>query len=233
MLKELRKDLRKYASKKQAKILQWFFKTAPGEYAEGDIFIGVKVPQIRAVVKKYKDLGLKETIQLLKSKIHEERLAALLILVSKFHDGDNAFREKIYSLYLKHADYINNWDLVDLSAHHIAGSFLIKTNKGVLYLLAKSRNMWKRRISIVSTFHFIKNNKFDDTLKIAKLLINDKEDLIHKATGWMLREVGKRDITIEEKFLKKYYRKMPRTMLRYAIERFPEPKRLAYLNGRV
>jgi len=233
VLKELQKELRKYSSKAQAEILQRFFKTGPGEYGEGDIFIGVKVPPIRATAKKYQDISFAETVQLLKSKIHEERLTALLILVFKYAKGDEFKRKKIYTTYLKNTKYINNWDLVDLTAERIVGAFLIDKDQDMLYQLAESKSLWERRIAILSTFHYIKNGKFGDTLRISRLLINDPEDLIHKAVGWMLREVGKRDLDVEERFLKKYYKKMPRIMLRYAIERFPEPKRQAYLKGRI
>ena len=225
--------MKKFSSKKHAKILQWFFKTGPGDYAEGDCFIGVKVPQIRVVAKRFKDISLKETITLLKSDIHEERLAALLILIAKYAKEDDAGKKKIYELYLRNTNCINNWDLVDLSAEHIVGSFLRDRSRKPIYALAKSKVLWERRIAALSTYHYIKNGDFNDTLRIARMLINDREDLIHKAMGWMLREVGKRDINAEERFLKKYYKKMPRTMLRYAIERFPEPRRQAYLKGQI
>jgi len=230
-LNQIRKELKKYSSKKHAKALQWFFKTGPGQYGEGDIFIGVKAAHIRATSKKYRDSSLKDTIRLLKSKIHEERTTALLILVLKYAKSDKINQKKIYDLYLSHTKYINNWDLVDLTAEHIVGAFLMDKSKRPLYCLVKSKMLWERRISILSTFHFIRNNKFGDTLKIAKILMNDKEDLIHKAVGWLLREIGKRDLATEESFLKKHYKKMPRTMLRYAIEKFPESKRQAYLKG--
>jgi len=226
-LLNLKKELKTKASSKKAKILQRFFKTGPGEYSEGDVFLGVVVPEIRKLVKKYSNLEIKEIIKLLHSKIHEERLTALLIMVSKFQIEKN--KEKIYNLYLKNTKYINNWDLVDLSAHKIIGDYLSNKSKLILYKLAKSKNLWDRRISIVSTFSFIRNNNFKETLKIAKILLNDKHDLIHKAVGWMLREVGKRDLKVEEEFLKKYYKKIPRTMFRYAIEKFPEKKRKQYL----
>jgi len=232
-INELKKDLRRDSSKKHAKALQWFFKTGPGEYAEGDIFIGVKVPKIRSVVRKFKNLSLRETKVLLHSKIHEERLAALLILVQKYSKAQEVEREKIYNIYLKNTKYINNWDLVDLSAGHIVGAFLADKTKKEIHVLAKSKTLWERRIAIIATFYFIKQGIFNHTLRIAHMLLVDKEDLIHKAVGWMLREVGKRDLKSEEEFLKKYYKRMPRTMLRYAIERFPEPKRQAYLKGRI
>lgn len=228
----LKKNLRKYASKEKAKLLERFFKTGPGEYAQGDKFIGVQVSCIRSVVKEFKDVfSLNEAEQLLKSSIHEERLAALLILISKFKESDQRVQDKIHRLYLKNTRCINNWDLVDLSAKHITGAYLLNRDKKILYDLARSRNLWKRRIAVLSCFHYIGLDKFDDCLKIARVLINDEHDLIHKAVGWMLREIGKRDLKTEEVFLKKHYKSMPRTMLRYAIERFEENKRLKYLKG--
>jgi 3-methyladenine DNA glycosylase AlkD len=226
-LLNLKKELRMEASPNKAKISQRFFKTGPGEYGEGDVFLGITVPDTRKVVKGYSNLKLKEVVRLLHSKIHEERLTALLIMVNKFQAEKN--KEKIYNLYLKNTKYINSWDLVDLSAPKIIGAYLLCKPKLILYKLAESKNIWERRISIISTFCFIKNNKFKETLKIAKILLNDEQDLIHKAVGWMLREVGKRDLKTEEEFLKKYYKRMPRTMLRYAIEKFPEKKRKKYL----
>ena len=229
----IRKELKKYASKEKAAILQRFFKTGPGEYGEGDIFLGVKVPETRAVAKKFKDLTLNDTISLLKSKIHEERLLALLILVQKYSSGDSGTRKKVYTAYLKNTNYINNWDLVDLSAYKIVGAYLADKSRKPLYGLVRSPNMWERRIAILSTYNFIKSDDFEDTIKISRLLLNDTHDLIHKAVGWMLREVGKRDISVCEGFLKGCYSSMPRTMLRYAIERFPEGKRLQYLHGQI
>ena len=226
-LSGLRKELKSKADKKKAKILQRFFKTGPGEYGEGDVFLGVVVPEIRKIVKEYDSLKLKDVAKLLRSKIHEEKLTALLVMVNKFQAEEE--REKIYRLYLKTTKYINNWDLVDLSADKIVGDYLLNKPKLILYKLAKSKNVWERRIAVMSTFNFIKNNKFEETLKIAKTLLNDEHDLIHKAVGWMLREIGKRDLKTEEKFIKKYCKKMPRTMLRYAVERFPVKKRKQYL----
>ncbi|MFA6378248.1 MAG: DNA alkylation repair protein [Candidatus Omnitrophota bacterium] len=232
-MNDIQKELRKYASPQKAKILQGFFKTGPGEYGEGDVFIGVQVPFVRQVAKKFQDVSLKEATCLLKSPIHEERELALFILVFQFLRSDEKEREIIYKAYLKNTRYINNWDLVDLSAEKIIGPFLADKSKAPLIRLARSLSLWERRIAILSTFYFIKNYEFKETLKIAKILIGDPEDLIHKAVGWMLREVGKRDQASEEKFLKKYYEKMPRTMLRYAIERFSFARRKAYLEGRV
>jgi len=210
-----------------------FFKTGPGEYGFGDKFLGIRVPVIRQTVKKYKDATLSTTEKLLKSKYHEIRLFALLLLVSNFSNADDVKQDKIYHLYLDNTRYINNWDLVDSSAHKIVGAYLENKDRTVLYNLSTSPSLWERRIAIISTFHFIRNNQFDDTLNISKQLLNDDEDLIHKAVGWMLRETGKRDKFIETEFLKKYYQRMPRTMLRYAIERFNADERQKYLHGKV
>jgi len=226
-LLSLKKELKDRASPRKAKILQKFFKTGPGEYGEGDVFLGITVPDIREVAKKYICLKIEDVVKLLHSKIHEDRLTALLIMVNKFQTGND--KEKIYNLYLKNTKYINSWDLVDLSADKIVGAYLSDKPKSILYKLAKSKSVWEKRISIMATFNFIKNNKFEETLKTAKILLNDEHDLIHKAVGWMLREIGKRELKTEEKFLKKYYKKMPRTMLRYAIEKFSEKKRKQYL----
>jgi len=228
---KLKSDLRKYSDKGTAKILQRFFKTGPGEYAEGDIFLGIKVPILRTLAKQYQNLAFNETLRLLKSRIHEERLLSLLILIIKYRKAHSSGKEKIYKAYLKYSKYINNWDLVDATAKHIIGDFLMNKDKAPIYKLARSGSLWERRIAILSTFHFIENNDFEDTLKIAEILILDPHDLIHKAVGWMLREVGKRGIYSEERFLKKHRTVMPRTMLRYAVERFPESKRQAYLQG--
>jgi len=231
LLKQLRLVLQKHGNKKQAGLLQRYFKTGPGEYAEGDIFLGIKVPVLRALAKEYQCLTLDATLRLLKSRIHEERLLALLILILKYRKANLLDKERIYKAYLNHSKYINNWDLVDVTAKHIVGDFLKDKDRLPLYRLASSKSLWEKRIAILSTFHFIENNDFEDTLKIAKTLIFDPHDLIHKAVGWMLREVGKRDMVCEERFLKQHYAVMPRTMLRYAIERFPESKRKAYLKG--
>lgn len=232
-LNNLKKEIKTKADSKKAEILQRFFKTGKGDYGEGDLFLGIMVPEQREIAKKYNTLPLADIIKLLKSKIHEERLIVLFILVDKFQKGDNRKKERIYKLYLNNAKYINNWDLVDLSADKIVGEYLKDKPKKILYQLAQSRNLWERRIAIMATFQFIKNGQFKDTLKISKILISDEHDLIHKAVGWMLREVGKRERGTEEAFLKKYYKKMPRTMLRYAIERFPEKRRQQYLKGGV
>lgn len=235
-LLELRKELKKLANPQKAKILRRFFKTGKGEYGEGDVFLGITVPQSRKIAIKFRNLGFSEITQLLKSKIHEERLIALLILVNNFNTGDEKIQEKIYNFYLKNTKHINNWDLVDLSADKIMGGYLFSLGRGpvatpsILINLAKSKNIWERRIAMISTYYFIKNNKLKKTLKIAEILLSDKHDLIQKAVGWMLREVGKRDLETEIGFLSKHYKKMPRTMLRYAIEKFPEKLRKAYLS---
>jgi 3-methyladenine DNA glycosylase AlkD len=232
-VKEIQLRLPKLGNKQRAENSQRYFKTGPGEYGEGDIFLGIAVPELRKLAKEYQALTLTEAAQLLRSPIHEERLLALLILVRSFAKGDDRFKEKIYHLYLDNTQYINNWDLVDLSAVYIVGAFLKDKSKKPLYALAKSNNLWERRIAIIATFYFIKEGEFTESMEIARMLLSDKEDLIHKAVGWMLREVGKRHLATEERFLKKHYKKMPRTMLRYAIEKFPEAKRQRYLKGTV
>ena len=230
---DIMRRLEELADKKKAQVLQRFFKTGPGEYGEGDLFLGIKVPELRKLSKEYEGITLKEAKQLLRSSIHEQRLLALLLLIRKFSKGDVGARERIYELYIRNTQYINNWDLVDVSAEHVVGAYLMERNKEQLYRLAKSASLWERRISILSTFHYVKHNEFSETLKISKMLLSDEEDLIHKAVGWMLREVGKRHLPTEEKFLRAHYKIMPRTMLRYAIERFPEPKRQRYLKGKI
>jgi 3-methyladenine DNA glycosylase AlkD len=221
--------LRSLGDPATAAFLPRFFKTGPGEYGEGDVFIGVRVPAIRKVAKEFKELPLPEAVRLLHSKIHEERLAALVILVSQAAKGDAQTQRRIYHLYLANTKCINNWDLVDLSAPQLVGAYLENKSRKPLYRLAKSSCLWDRRISILATFHFIRQGDFDDTLKIAEMLLGNKEDLIHKAVGWMLREVGKRDQDALASFLQKHCRTMPRTMLRYAIERLSERTRQAYL----
>ena len=217
-------SLNKLAKPERVPQLQRFFKTGPGEYAEGDILIGVYVPDIRKTANKYKTLPIAETKKRLKSKIHEERLLALLILVNQFNNGNLKDQETIYNVYLSNTKYINNWDLVDASAHLIVGPFLEGKNSKTLEELAKSETLWERRIAMMAAFYEIKKLKFGTALKIAKILLNDSHDLIHKSVGWMLREIGKRDLETEEQFLEKHSTKMPRTMLRYAIECFPKEK---------
>jgi 3-methyladenine DNA glycosylase AlkD len=231
MLKKLLEELKSLENKEQAKLLQGFFKTGKGQYGEGDIFLGIKVPVQRETAKKYLDLSLENIQELLNSNIHEYRLVGLLILIEKFKKVEN--KKDIFDFYLKNAKRINNWDLVDLSAPNIVGNFLLDKNRDILLEYAKSDNLWEKRISILSTAAFIRNNEFDEIIKISEMLLNDSHDLIHKAVGWMLREVGKRDLEILETFLKKHYKNMPRTMLRYSIEKFPEEKRKAYLKGNI
>lgn len=229
----IKNEMRKLANKKIAEHSQRFFKTGKGQYGEGDIFLGIRVPVLRKIAKKFRRISLAEVSKLLESKFHEERLLSILMLVNLFKSGDEDDQELIYELYLDKTKFINNWDIVDISAGNIVGAFLFEKDKAPLYRLVFSENLWERRIAIVATFYFIRNDEFDDTLKIAEILFTDKEDLIHKAVGWMLREVGKRVIEIEEEFLEEHYLKMPRTMLRYAIERFPETRRKMYLRGQV
>ena len=232
-VQDIQKRLKKLGNKKHAAISQRFFKTGPGEYGEGDVFIGIRVPILRKLVKEYLDLALKDVKTLLRSKYHEERLLSLFIMVDQFSKGDQRKKKSTYELYLENTGFVNNWDLVDSSAEHIVGAYLMDRSKTVLYRLAQSEDLWQRRISIMSTFHFVKRHEFSETLKISKMLLFDRQDLIHKATGWMLREIGKRHLPTEESFLKVHYKKMPRTMLRYAIEKFPEQKRQRYLKGRI
>jgi len=230
---DIRKELRKLGSKERAEASKRYFKTGPGEYGEGDVFVGVGAAEMRRLAKEFQDLPAREVRSLLKSGIHEERAVALLILVRQYQRGDWKEQERIYKLYMDHLRCVNNWDLVDVSAPHVVGAFLQNKSKKPLYRLARSKNLWERRVSVLATFYYIKGNAFSESLKIAEMLLTDEEDLIHKAVGWMLREVGKRDLVTEERFLKKHHRHMPRTMLRYAIERFPEPKRQRYLKGKV
>ena len=228
-LLELQKEIKKNANKQKAGVLQRFFKTGKGQYGEGDVFLGIVVPTQRIIAKKYQNIVLSDIQKLLSSKVHEERLIALLILVFQFPKANSKKRKTIFDFYLKNTKNINNWDLVDLTAPSIVGEYLLDGNRKILYKLARSKDLWEKRIAIISTFTFIKNNQFEDTLLIAEILLNDEHDLIQKAVGWMLREVGKRDLSVEEEFLQKYYQKMPRTMLRYAIEKFSEKKRKYFL----
>jgi len=231
LVNEVKKSLLQLADPQKANFYPRFFKTAPGQYGEGDQFIGVTVPNTRLIVKKYKDLDFRELKELIQSPIHEERLCALLILVEQFKNGDTKTQEKIYKFYLANTKYINNWDLVDLSADKIVGAYLENKPKDILFKLSKSQYLWERRIAILATFHDIKKGEANFTLQIVKIIISDKHDLIHKAAGWMLREAGKRcNKKILTDFLDEYSTLMPRTMLRYAIERFPETERQKYLN---
>lgn len=229
-LKRLRKEFAKLADKKYAENLQRFFKTFKGQYGEGDIFLGIKVPAQRIMAKKYESLDFKDLERLLESKIHEHRLTALLILIRQYEKAAFSGKKKIAEFYLKNTENINNWDLVDLSCVNILGDYLLDKPRKILYKLAKSKNLWEKRISIISTLAFIKNKDFGDALKIAEILMNHRHDLIHKAAGWMLREIGKRDLKILENFLLKHCKIMPRVMLRYAIEKLDDKKRKNYLN---
>ena len=229
--KEVINALKLVATEERRKVNEWFFKTGKGEYGYGDIFIGVTVPNIRKIAKKFsQEISLKELVELIRNPIHEVRLCALIILVNKYKKEDS---EKIYQYYLKHLNSVNNWDLVDTSAPYIVGDYLYKNPKKSKILLefSQSENLWIRRISIVSTLTFIKNNEFNQTLKIANLLIYDDHDLIHKAVGWMLREIYKRDESLIKQFLRQNYAQIPRTTLRYAIERMDKEERLLYLKG--
>ena len=229
--------LTKLGSASAAAFAQRFFKTGVGQYGEGDAFLGIRVPVLRALVRDMKDAGIEVALPLLKSSRHEARAVALMLLVRLYERGDARTQKRIFDLYIKSTKFINNWDLVDMSAAQIVGGWLTDKptmRKSVLTRLAKSASLWERRIAILATFHYIKQGDVAETLRIAKLLLKDEEDLIHKAVGWMLREVGKRaGEKEEENFLKRHYREMPRTMLRYAIERFSEPKRKRYLAGLV
>jgi len=227
MLSQIKKELDSKANKEKSLIYSGFFKTKKGQYGEGDTFIGLTVPEQRDLARKYMDLNFNDIEQLLSNKIHEYRLTGLLILVCKYQKNEN--KKEIFDFYLKNIHASNNWDLIDCVADKIIGKYLMDKDKKILYDFANSNDLWKKRISIISTFEFIKNNEFQDTLKISEILLNDKHDLIHKAVGWMLRELGKRNISLLESFLKKHSKEMPRTMLRYAIEKFDEEKRKYYM----
>ena len=232
-ISEFRAKVKTLANKKVAETMQWFFKTGKGDYGEGDVFIGLKVPVQRKLAKEFKDLSLAEIKELLSSQVHEERLISLIILIDKYQKEDEKGKEKICNFYLKNRKGINNWDLIDISAPKIIGRHLLEKDKSILFKFAVSKNLWERRIAIISTQEFIKNNNYKSTLQIAEILLKDEHDLIHKAVGWMLREIGKKDIRMEENFLNFHYKKMPRTMLRYAIEKFSETKRKKYLQGKI
>lgn len=234
LLYNLHTEIQHLQDERRVMRLHGFFKTGEGEYGYGDVFVGLTVPQSRQLAKKYQELPLPDIETLLTSTIHEERLIALFLLIKKFQAGDEGVRKQIYDVYLSHTKYINNWDLVDSSAAYIVGEYLMDKPKEVLYQLAQSESIWERRIAILATFAFIKNGRYEETLTIAEILLHDEHDLIHKAVGWMLREVGKRcSEAAEEEFVRKHCQTMPRTMLRYAIERFPKAKREVYLVGRV
>ena len=231
--RQVRELLHARADPARVPALQRFFKTGAGQYAEGDVFIGATVPQLRALCRECAGLPLAESLALLRSPVHEERLLALLLLVAAFRRGSPAERRTIYQQYLANARFVNNWDLVDSSAHLIVGAWLQDRSKVPLRRLARSGSLWERRIAIIATLHDIRRGELDETFRIADLLIDDTHDLIHKAVGWMLREAGNRDGAAERRFLADRYRRMPRTMLRYAIEKFPERERRAYLLGEV
>lgn len=226
------KDLKSVSNLQQSKGSERFFKTGKGEYGEGDIFVGITAPDMKKMCKKYFEiLPIKNLDFFFTNNIHEYRSFAFGILLCKWKKANIKEREQIYREYIKYIDYANNWDLVDMSAPTLMGEYLLDKNRDILYDFARSNKLWNQRIAIVSTYTFIRNKEYKDTLEISKLLLNHKHDLIHKAVGWMLREVGKRDLEVEENFLKQYYQKMPRTMLRYAIEKFDEDKRQEYLKG--
>ncbi len=229
-----RDEIQALANKEIAKHSLRFFKTSKGEYGYGDVFLGVRTPQIRLIAKKYIDISTADMKTIIKSKYHEERLLGLIILVNKYSKAkDEKVRNQLYKIYVSSFKYVNNWDLVDVTCPHVIGKHLMNKERSILYSWAKSNDLWTKRIAIVSTHWFIRKNDLDDTFKIAEILLNDEHDLIHKAVGWMLREAGKRDLEKEEIFLKKHYKNMPRTMLRYSIEKFPEPKRQKYLKGTI
>jgi len=227
----IRKDLKGKADPVKARLLRGFFKTGKGEYGEGDIFIGVTVPELRKIAKRHSTVSLDGIKELLSSGIHEERLVSLLILIDKYSNGNETERGEIFKFYINNLSGINNWDLVDISAPKIVGEHLMERDRKFLYRLAKSPNLWERRISIISTLRFIRVGDFKDTFGIAHILIDDRHDLMHKSLGWMLREVGKLDMEAEEEFLRSHLRRIPRTSLRYAIERFPWSKRAIYMRG--
>lgn len=224
-------DLLRYQDSEKKEILPRFFKTGKGEYAEGDKFIGVTNPNCRRVAKKYKYITINDVGKLLKSEFHEMRFVALVILIEKYNRGDSTKKQEIYNFYIKNTEHINNWDLVDISCYKIIGKHLLNRDRKLLYSLSNSASLWERRIAIISTFEFIRNNDFIDTLKISIRLLHDEHDLIHKAVGWMLREVGKRNIDLLDEFIEKHYKNIPRTTLRYAIEKHDEDKRKDILNG--
>ncbi|MBI4177694.1 MAG: DNA alkylation repair protein [Candidatus Aenigmarchaeota archaeon] len=228
-MNHIKSDLNELANPGKAKFLARFFKTGRGEYGEGDLFLGINVPIQRRIAKRHQYASFDDIKELLSSRIHEHRLTALLILVDKYEKSDKGGKKIITDFYLRNIAHVNNWDLVDLSADKILGDYICDKDRKILYSMARSKNIWERRVSIISTFNFIKRNDFHDALSISEILLEDKHDLIQKAVGWMLREVGKRDQKTEEKFLRKHYRNMPRTMLRYAIERFDESKRRFYM----
>lgn len=232
-VESIQQELSSLGDARLASFQQGFFKTNEGGYGAGDLFRGIRVPRLRELSRKHRNTSPVEAEQLLGSPYHEDRLLALLILVHRYPRSDERVKNEIYKSYLKNTRFINNWDLVDASAPHIVGRHLHQRSRATLYKLACSGGLWERRIAVMATAHFIKHGDFDDTLKIARMLLDDREDLVHKAVGWMLREIGKRDSAIEEDFLEAHYKRMPRVMLRYAIEKFPPSERRRYLRGEV
>ena len=229
MIEKILKELKSEKNAEQAKILSRFFKTGKGQYGEGDIFWGIRVPVLREISKKFKEVSLKDIQELLNSKVHEHRMIGMFLLIERYKKEEN--KKEIFDFYLKNAKNINNWDLVDLTAPNIIGHYLLgnKKERKVLYSLVKSKNLWERRIAIISTFTLLRNKEYEDTLNISELLLKNEHDLIHKAVGWMLRELGKRDKKVEIEFLDKYYKIMPRTMLRYSIEKFDLKEKQKYM----
>ena len=232
-LRAVRAELRTLGNQKKADFLRGYFLPPKPGYRRNDRFRGVRVPVTRKLALQYRDLPLREVISLLASTYHEDRLLALIILTDQFKRGDKATQRQIYDLYLNHRRHINNWDLVDASAHLILGPYLNDRSRGPLMKLSRSASLWDRRMAVIASYHFIKQGDFASTLALAKILLHDEEDLVQKAVGWMLREIGNRDRATEEEFLQAFYKVMPRTMLRYAIEKFPAKRRKAYLEGRV
>lgn len=228
--KEVIKELKKYQNKEKAIFFKRFFKTGKGEYGEGDRFLGVNVPIQRRIAKKYSLISLEEIQQILFSPLHEVRLTAVFILCYQYEKSTEEHKKKIFDFYLKHTQQINGWDLVDASAHKIVGKYLLDKDKKILLSLVKSKLLWERRIAMIATFTFIRENQFEWTIDLAKKLLNDKEDLMHKAVGWMLREVGKRQEEVLIEFLGEHSQNMPRVMLRYAIEKFSKEQRKYWLN---
>ncbi len=229
----IHKKLLGLGDKEQAAVQQRFFKTGPGQYGEGDRFLGINVPVLRSLAREHENISRDILGQLLTSPLHEERMLALLIMIRRFEKGSAAEKDTIYEMYLASTGTINNWDLVDVSAPHIVGAYLADKKTTVLKKLIVSPSLWERRIALLATFYCIRRNRFRETCSLCRMVLDDSEDLIHKAAGWMLREIGKRSPVTEEEFLQKHYRSMPRTMLRYAIERFPEKKRKQYLAGEI
>jgi 3-methyladenine DNA glycosylase AlkD len=225
----IKKELKKIANKEKAKILSGFFKAGKGQYGEGDIFLGIQIPEQRKIAKKFANTEFPEIGKLLDDPVHECRMTALIILIDKYSKSGYDEKEKIAEFYLRKTSRINNWDLVDISAHKIIGDFYFNRNRDILYRLAGSSNLWEQRIAVISTYYFIKRNDFREIIAFSEMLINHKHDLMHKATGWMLREAGKMDISILRNFLDRHHKAMPRTMLRYAIEKLSEAERKKYM----